>query len=159
MLAPVAYAQVFTAPPYAVPYQYANTTYNWITQAQPNASTSYVFYCKDSDGEPTIDFNQQLGDATQFYLRFKNNRYAWSSAGYCLLMHTDNGGGTWNANIVVNGYYLFGREEIASFRQLRAQREIRYNGFPYDGYSNPNFGVSGIRTDLPAVFRLPRVDG
>lgn len=137
--------QTFTNPPYTVPYHYANATYNWIAQAQPNANTSYVFYCRDTEGEPTVDFNQQLGDATQFYLRFGGS-YAWSSPGYCLLMHTDTAGTSWNLNIVVDGYFIFGTPEVNSFRQFRSHREFKYNGFPYDEYSNSNFGVSGIRT-------------
>lgn len=136
----------FLTPPHPVPYELNGNTYTWMTQAQANSTTGYVFYCKDSTASSTVDFNVAgPGVATQFYLRFGGG-YASTSPGSCLIMHTDNGGASWNSNIPIDGYYIFGYPEFSSFAQFRSHREFKYNGFPFDGYSNTNFGVSNLVT-------------
>lgn len=110
-----------------------------MTQVQFDSNNSYVFYCKDTAGDPTIDWN----DSTQFYLRFGGG-YGWYQGGYCRAAITENGGNSWY-DVVVNGYYIFGNSQVSSFTtQVRSHREFKYNGFPYNGYTNANFSVSGI---------------
>lgn len=135
-----AFPQSFTTPPYNVPYQYGGNTYTWAIQAQIDSNNSYVFYCKNTAGDPSVDFNS----STTFLLRFGGG-YAWSQAGYCQLVYTENGGTSWG-NVTANGYWYFGNSEISSFAQFRSHREVKYNGYPYSGYTNANFGVSGINT-------------
>lgn len=137
-----ALAQSFTALPYNVPYQYGGETYPWAIQAQIDSNNSYVFYCKNTAGDPSVDFNS----STTFLLRFGGG-YAWSQAGYCQLVYTENGGTSWG-NVTVNGYWYFGNSEISSFSQLRSHRGVKYNGYSsgnlVNNYTNSNFGVSGI---------------
>lgn len=137
-----AFPQSFTTLPYNVPYQYGGETYHWALQAQIDSNNSYVFYCKNTAGDPSVDFNS----STTFLLRFGGG-YAWSQAGYCQLVYTENGGTSWG-NITVNGYWYFGNSEISSFSQLRSHREVKYNGYSsgnlVNNYTNSNFGVSGI---------------
>lgn len=135
-----AFPQSFTTPPYNVPYQYGDTTFSWITQVQVDSNKSYVFYCKNTAGEPTIDWN----DSTQFYLRF-GGEYGWYQGGYCRAFITTTGGSSWY-DVVVDGYYILSNTEIFSLTQIRSHREFKYNGYPYNGYTNANFGVSGINT-------------
>lgn len=144
-LAGSALAQGFVDPPHTVPYQSGGETYTWITQAQASPSSAYVFYCKDSAGNPTVDFNEVMSVSTSFYLRF-GGTFGWSQPGYCLLTTTDNGGATWSSNIIVNGYFIFGNPDFYSFEQIRSNRTFTFNGVPRDGYTNANFGLSAVAT-------------
>lgn len=155
-------SQAFTTPPYTVPYYYGGSTYTWIAQAQADSSNTYVFYCKESAGDPTIDFNS----GTTFFLRFGGG-YGWYESNYCILFYTSNGGSSWGS-VSVNGYYYLGYPDYASFTtQFRSQREFKYNGYPSNGYSNVNFSVSNINQDerliaassIPKNFKMPLPGG
>ncbi len=131
-------SQAFTTPPYTVPYYSGGTTYTWITQAQADSNNSYVFYCKETASEPTIDFNS----STTFFLRFGGG-YGWYESNYCILFYTSNNGSSWGS-VPINGYYYMGHPDHTSFTQFRSHRNIKYNRAPSNGYTNANFGVSNI---------------
>ncbi len=133
-----AFATNFITPPHTVPYVFGGDTYAWILQAQSDSDNSYVFYCQDTAGAPTVDFNS----STQVYLRFGGG-YAWSQEGYCRFAYTSNGGSSWG-EMGISGYFVIYYPEHTSFSQFRSNRNVTYNGFPYSGYTNENFGVSGV---------------
>lgn len=117
---------------------FGEDTYAWILQTQLDPDNSYVFYCRDTAGVPTVDFNY----STQFYIRFGGG-YGWSQDGYCRFAYTSNGGSSWG-EMGISGYFVIYYPEHTSFSQFRSNRNVTYNGFPYSDYTNENFGVSGV---------------